>query len=838
MAPLDDYIRKRNFDRTPEPRPTSFAAPGPHLRFVVQKHHASHLHYDFRIECGGVLVSFAVPKGPSLSTDEKRLAVRVEDHPLGYGDFEGKIPQGEYGGGEVILWDRGDCYPESEDGTVELNRERGDAMLAEQLKAGKVSLTLRGSKLQGSFALVKTTGGPNHWLLLKHQDEFATAYDVLRLERSVASTPASAKFVPPMLLHEADSPAFGGPDWQFEVKLDGIRCQVVRQGLQVHLFSRNGADLTSAFPEIVAAARRVPAESFVWDGELVLYDETGKPSFQRLMQIMHGPATSGANRANLEFCMFDLLELNGESLIRRPLRERLALLDEWSLAQPLRRLDSLGHDGATAFRLASEFGFEGVVGKLLSSRYNPGQRTRDWLKVKSYHSAEFVVIGFAKGSGSRESTFRSLLLAEETETGLVEVGSVGSGFSEETLQELLPHLLARTQDEPACPCTPDRGKVVTWVRPEIWIEVRFMERTDDGHLRHPVFLRTRYDRMLQAEHFTREADLGRQLASIPVEGVLQYGDFRLGVTKLTKVNWPGQPGVTKREYLAYLTRVWPFMAPHIMGRPLTLIRFPNGIDQPGVFQKHFQHEPPPFVERVAIWSDTNNSAQEFILCNNWETLVWLGQMGILEIHSWYSSVHPIPQVPGDVSSSREALDASVLNYPDYLVFDLDPPGKSVDGFRQCAEGASVLHEVLQSIGLPSFLKTSGRSGLHVFVPIMRRLNFASAKQITHFLGQHLSALRPDLFTLEWAKENRADRVYFDANQNGRGRTLPAPYSVRAVPNAPVSKPALWTELPTLHPEQNTIQTWLSCKSWTDPWSDFFDARVDIEAVLSLRQSDS
>lgn len=837
MPPLDEYVRKRNFDRTPEPTDSSFAEPAEHLRFVIQRHHATNLHYDFRLECGGVLVSWAVPKGPSLNPEDKKLAVMVEDHPLAYGDFEGAIPQPNYGGGEVIVWDVGDMYPEYDDGTTELDREKGDKLLAQQIKDGKISVTLRGYKLKGSFAFVKTKGGPNHWLLLKHRDEFAVDFDVLALEGSVRTRHESARAVKPMLLQESERPSegqipsFGGDDWTFEIKLDGVRCIAVRNYHDVQLLSRNGASLTAAFPHITEALRKLPAETFVLDGEIVYYDESGAPNFATLMQFINRNTGATATK-NIEFCLFDLLQSNHSSLLQKPLAERRLELQKFTLKHPLRAMDQLPNQSLQAFNLATRFGFEGVVAKKLSSRYSPALRSADWLKIKSYLSGEFVVVGYSLGGRGRSSTLGSLLLAHEGDDGSLKyVGSVGTGFDDAKLQELREILDQAHLPEPIIPC--EKDKAFQAVEPRLWVEVRYMDWTPNGHIRQPVFLRERQDRMLKTEQVSRESMLIEQLHGTLNETVLQYGSFQLPVTKLDKVNWPGETPATKGMYLEYFARMWPLMAQHLRGRPLTLIRFPNGINHDGIYQKHFQHEPPDYVQQVEIWSDTNDEATKFVQCQNLETLLWLAQMGMLELHSWYSTTAPVGKRPRDFATSRANLEQSVLNYPDFVVFDLDPPGKSVTGFEMVKEGAAVLHETLQGIGLNPFLKTSGRSGLHVYIPIVRNLNYAATKGIAQMLATHLTQVRPDLFTIEWAKDKRPDKVFVDFNQNGRGRTLPAPFSVRAVPNAPVSMPIFWPDLPNCHPSRFTIQSILNAtETLIDPWENIFQSRVDIEAVLA------
>lgn len=827
---LNEYIRKRNFDLTPEPGPISFAEQRDRLRFVVQMHDATNLHWDFRLECDGVLLSWAVPKGPSLNPQDKRMAVHVEDHPLAYGDFEGTIPEGNYGAGTVILWDNGEIYPELEDGTLISDVAEANKELRKQLEAGKISVVLRGKKLKGSFALVRTKQG---WLLIKHQDEFATTFDVLTLNSSVQNRNESARFVPPMLLKEGRVDA-NGAGWHHEVKLDGMRVIAVRNFDKVQLFTRNGIDLSTPFGHITDRLNRLPAETFVMDGEIVYYDADGKPSFQRLMEIAHRRLPARHAYANLEMCVFDLLQLNHEELTRLPLHERLARLNAMDVhSYPVRMLDALGEDRPLAYKLATQLGFEGIVCKRLESPYQVGTRSDQWLKIKAYDSDEFCIVGFSEGTNTRSSTFGALQLAEKTESGWRYVGGVGSGFDEAQIAELYADLVPEITPEPCATFEVEKAKKVTWVNPKYWVEVRFQGRLESGHLRIPIFLRRRPDLSMEEVDTSMTAVLRAQLEDPRTDKVIEADGFSLSVTKQDKVNWPGDRSRTKRQYLLYLLNMWEHMAQHLRDRPLTLIRWPGGIEaSEGVYQKHWQHAPPDYVLQKPVWSDTHQKAQDFTLCNNLQTLLWLGQMGILELHGWYSSFRPDVALPADTFSSEESLQASVLNHPEFIVFDLDPPQKDRAGFDMCAEAALALHETLKALRLTAYVKTSGKNGLHVYVPIKRNLPYRATHAFAQQIGVHMTQTHPELFTIEWSKEKRPHKVYFDYNQNGMGRTLPVPYSVRAVRGAPVSMPLEWDEVGKIQPEEfDIVSVPELMQTRPDAWRNIFQNPQDLTQLL-------
>jgi len=826
---LSEYVRKRNFDQTPEPGPVSFAEPQDRLRFVIQKHDATNLHYDFRLECDGVLLSWAVPKGPSLNPQDKRMAVHVEDHPIAYGDFEGTIPEGNYGAGTVIIWDNGDIYPELEDGTLVADRDEANRELRKQLNAGKISIVLKGKKLKGSFALVKTKQG---WLLIKHHDEFASTFDILTLETSVKNRNESGRFIPPMLLKEGKVDA-KGEGWHHEVKLDGIRIIAVRNFDKVQLFTRNGIDVSIPFGHITERLSRLNVETCVLDGEIVYYDQDGKPSFQKLMEIARRPQPARHAYANLELCVFDILQLNHEDLVRQPLQERLAKLEHMDVHKfPVRMLDALGDDRALAYKIATQLGFEGIVCKRLNSRYEPGTRSDQWLKIKAYESDEFCIVGFSAGNNTRSDRFGALQLAEKTEGGWRYVGGVGSGFDEQTITQIYEDLVPEITDQPCGLFEVEKAKKVTWVNPKQWVEVRYQGRLESGHLRIPIFLRRRPDMSLEEVDTGLESILRHQLEDPRPDKVLQAPNFELHVTKQDKVNWPGAKPRTKRDYLLYLLRMWETMAPHLRDRPLTLIRWPNGIAEEGVYQKHWQHAPPSYVVQKPIWSGTHGKPTEFTLCNNLNSLLWLGQMGILELHGWYSSFRQDVALPMDTSTSEETLQASVLGHPEFIVFDLDPPQKDRSGFDMCKEAALALNETLSALGLTAFVKTSGKNGLHVYVPIKRNLPYRATHAFAQQIGVHMTQTHPALFTIEWSRDKRPNKVYFDYNQNGMGRTLPVPYSARAVPGAPVSMPLEWEEVAKIQPEDfDIISVPELMQTRPDAWRTILQNPQDLTALL-------
>jgi bifunctional non-homologous end joining protein LigD len=843
---LGEYSAKRSFKATPEPAPALPAGRNGPLLFVVQQHSATRLHYDFRLECDGVLKSWAVPKGPSLDPDNKRLAVPTEDHPFGYASFEGIIPRGQYGAGEVIVWDCGVYSPDEEQKYWFHDRDEAERRVREGLEKGKLSFLLRGEKLKGSFALVRTSDRKS-WLLIKHKDRFAAKVDVTGRSRSVLSratveemesvpverlpaeqlapagkTRAIPATLAPMQAEPGDA-VFNRPGWMWEPKLDGYRALAFIDEGNVKLRSRRGLDLAPDFPRLSAELARQAVRDMILDGEIVAFDEGGRPSFGAMQN-------RGGKTERAVFYCFDLLSFAGVDLRNAPYSDRRRYLSQCLLPSPLVQLVHATEDGVALHEAALANGFEGVVGKREDSKYEAGRRSASWVKVKATNSADFVVGGYTKGKGAREA-LGALLLGYWDGGKLRYASHVGSGFDDDTLAQVqaqLERLRSRAmpfEEKPA-----DLNGPAVWVRPELVAEVKFQNWTDDGHLRAPVFLRLRDDIDVKEVRRAPEAEpapsagsaideILAQLDGKKTAFTLAVGPHKITLTHLDRVYWPAnpalkQPPLTKRDLLRYFAQVSAFILPHLADRPLTMIRMPDGIRGQRFFQKHWEQERPRFVETISVFSGHKGESHEYLLCNNLPTLLWLAQSGTLEFHVWHSRARLEPDAKGkgtDYAGSKESLEASVLNYPDYVVFDIDPyvySGKEAPGaepelntvaFEKGKEVAFWLRDLLQSMSLEPIVKTSGKTGLHVFVPVRRTLDFDAARQVSEQVGRHLMRQHPKDITLEWSVPKRTGKIFMDYNMNVRGKTLNVAYSPRGEPGAPVSMPLTWEELATAHP---------------------------------------
>jgi bifunctional non-homologous end joining protein LigD len=857
---LSEYSAKRTFEATPEPAPTVAEGSGP-LLFVVQQHSARHLHYDFRLECDGVLKSWAVPKGPSLDRNEKRLAVQTEDHPYDYASFEGVIPPKQYGAGEVIVWDCG-VYSPDEGGTWFHDREEAQRRVREGIEKGKLSFLLRGEKLKGSFALVRTKDAKT-WLIIKHKDRFVTSADVTGQNRSVLSGAAveDLKIVPahripasqlvpagdlvampgkvaPMQAEIGDAP-FNRSAWMWEPKLDGYRVLAFIDSKGVRLRSRRGLELAGAFPKVVAELGAQLVDGMILDGEIVAFDAGGKPSFNALqnrVQLKTEREIAAADQKTpaMYYC-FDLLYFAGVDLRQAPYRDRRRYLAQCLLPSPLVQLVHAAEDGIALHAAALAAGFEGVIGKRADSRYETGQRSGAWLKVKPVQSADFVVGGYTSGKGSRASLGALLLGYWDKQKKLHYASHVGSGFDDRSLRQVQQTLEPLKRKTSPFAEKPVLNGAVTWVEPAIVAEVKFQSWTDDGALRAPVFLRLRDD--IDAKSVRRvEPDARHEAAgaeSNPIAEVvaqlddgkrknaftLIVGAEQIRLTHLDRVYWPEnpalqQPALTKRDLLRYFAQVSPYMLTHLADRPLTMIRMPDGITRQRFFQKHWEQERPEFTETITVYSGHKDESHEYLLCNNLPTLLWLAQSGTLEFHIWHSRAKVGSDAVSqstDYATSLESLEGSVLNYPDYVVFDIDPyiySGKEAKGaepelntiaFEKGKEVAFWLREVLHGMSLEPIVKTSGKTGLHVFVPIKRTIDFDAARQVSELVGRHLMRQHPKDITLEWSVPKRTGKVFMDYNMNVRGKTLNVAYSPRGEPGAPVSMPLTWDELAKAHP---------------------------------------
>ncbi|HXH21441.1 MAG TPA: non-homologous end-joining DNA ligase [Dehalococcoidia bacterium] len=914
---LQRYREKRDFTRTPEPPPGSADDAAKNLVFVVQQHAATRMHWDFRLEVDGVLKSWPLPKGPSLNPRDRRMAVMVEDHPYEYRNFEGVIPRGEYGAGQVIIWDEG-TYTPDEGGVYSWdNKEEGNRRMREGLEKGKLSFTLRGHKLKGSFTLVKTRYDKNSWLLIKHQDEYATTGDILEEDRSVrsglriedlkegrlpgggrgAEPHPAAKKTPfpdsrkerPMMATLVDR-VFDRPGWLWEPKLDGIRALAFIRDGKVELRSRRGLDCTRQYPALAADLARQQGQPLVLDGEICALDEAGVPRFQLLQPRINLTREHDIARMEAElpvvYFVFDILYAEGWDLHGVPLRDRKALLGRYVAQGPRIKLVSYVADDGPAMEAASrELGFEGVVGKRADSRYEPGVRSKSWVKVKSVNEQEFVVGGYTPGEGSRSKSFGSIAVGYWDDGKLIHVANVGSGFTDATLASTLKQLRDLETDEKPF-ANRVEGKVV-WVRPELVAQVKFQEWTADNHLRAPVFLGLRPD--VDPRQVRKEAPAPAAAAIEVVEepagrsedgleeevrGVLAQIDAaakrdvvvevqgeRVKLTNLDKEFWPAyrgsaatgtegieHPPLTKGDMIRYYVKVAPWLLRHLKDRPLTLTRYPNGITGSLFYQKHYSQPIPPFVETVDIWSEHNQENGTYLMCNNLPTLIWLAQIADLEIHAWMSRIDPEPDAHGRklaARGSKQEARESILNFPDYMVFDLDPyiysgaekkgaePEFNRRAWEKTVSVALDLKALLDQLKLSSFVKTTGKTGLHVYVPIRRDFTYDEVREFTRTLGVYLVQQRPADITMEWDTTKRRGKVFYDYNQNTFGKQLAAQYSLRPTPWAGVSMPVLWSELPKADPLAFRIDSVPDRLARSgDPWRDILDFKNDVSRLLA------
>ncbi|MGE3960782.1 MAG: non-homologous end-joining DNA ligase [Dehalococcoidia bacterium] len=904
---LAQYGSMRDFERTPEPSGAASrdeGDPRAPLTFVVQKHRATRLHYDLRLEVDGVMPSWPVPKGPAAINGERRLAVMTEPHPMDYAVFEGLIPKGEYGAGEVIVWDRGTFSPDEDGPLVFEDRSEANRRMREAIENGKVSVTMRGHRMKGSWALVKTQQSDNSWLLIKHRDEATTGVDLAEAfddsvltGLTIADLQGGRKLppvdVPVLLAHEVKGAKrgpvpksvdpmqaqqtrepFSNAGWVYEPKLDGIRAIATltsgAAGAAVTLVTRRGNDVTPQYPGVAAALTRQPANSVVLDGEIVAFDDRGVPSFERLQQRMNLTNTVEIRQAEKDvpavYFVFDLLYLDGVDLRGAPLEERRRLLERTLMPQPnVQLVDQLDMDGVEAYRAVVDLGLEGLVAKKLGSKYTSGTRSPAWVKVKQRLTDEFIVVGYTKGLNARESTFGALAIATRDLQGeLVSVGRVGSGFDDATLKRLRARLDGMVVEEPALTLDRELRKDLTPVRPELVVEVEYTQITSDGNLRAPVYLRIRDDKPAAAVRSVPlvappaapgdsieaqgEAVLG-QLETLKKQGTIEVGGHQVAVSNLDKVMWPehdGQRALTKRDLIAYYARMAPYLINQVRDRPLTMTRYPNGVDGKFFYQKHVD-DPPPYMDSVMVHTETGGGDQQFLLVNNVATLVWLAQMADLAIHTSLARVDPEPDGYGhsrDFAGSREAVEQSLLNYPDFVLFDLDPyiyrgdekrgeePEYNRRAFDATCEVARWLKELLDSAGLSSFVKTSGATGLHIYVPVLRQYEYDTIRDVAHTLGGFLVRAHSKQITMEWVSENRRGKVFFDANQNARNKNLACAYSPRAKPGAPVSMPMRWNELGKVLPSEFTIlNAHERVEQVGDLWAHILDAKHDLAALV-------
>jgi bifunctional non-homologous end joining protein LigD len=843
---LEEYARKRKFEKTPEPPPQpagSEPASAGLPRFFVQRHDATRLHYDFRLEIGGLLVSWAVPKGPTLEPLAKHLAAKVEDHPLDYGDFEGNIPAGNYGAGSVMLWDRG---------TWEL---AGDKPLQEQLARGDLKFRLHGEKLRGEFALVhmKNRGKGNEWLLIKKRDAGAVpgwdieqhAWSVLsgRTQHEIAqglparktkqetagdpqrewkSRPARAAAVAPRAAKAATPPAKNTPadpsalkgavkapmpdsitpmkaaltehpprgdDWLFEIKWDGVRaiCYIEHESLR--LVSRTGHNCDQQYPELSVIPHYIAAGQAILDGEIAVLDEKGVARFEliqpRIAQSDPNAVAHMARSRPVVYFVFDLLYLNGYDLRQVTLVERKQLLA--SILTPtgvLRLSEHFPGAGEAMLQAAEETGVEGVLAKRAASRYEP-RRSSEWLKIKIVERQEFIICGYTAGERDH---FGALVLGLYDKRRLTWAGNVGTGFDQKTLAFLRQKLDPLVTPQSPFPDAPKVGKDVTWVRPELVAEIKFANWTGEGRLRAPVYLGLRTD--VDPRDSVREApEPPAPPAKDPLltgsreEVPLTIDNKSLKFTNLNKVFYPAE-GIVKRDLLNYYDAVAELILPHLKDRPLSLKRYPNGITQQYFFQKDAPLTFAPWLRTEEIFSDHNDGTIRYVFAEDRSSLLYLVNLGCIDHNPWMSR-------------------SQSLDNPDFVLIDLDPQDCP---FHMIVEAALLVRDKLEAIGLKGYPKTTGGDGMHIYIPLEAIYTYEESRTFAEILAHLVVRNRPELFTTPRAVSKRQKgRVYFDWVQNGKSKTIAAPYVLRAYPGAPVATPLDWDEVrPGLTPTQFNI----------------------------------
>ncbi|WP_447977442.1 DNA ligase D [Candidatus Nitrospira bockiana] len=840
---LQAYRRKRSFEKTPEPPGSTRTAGGADRTYVIQKHAARRLHYDFRLEHGGVLKSWAIPKGPSLDPKEKRLAVEVEDHPIEYGGFEGTIPEGQYGAGSVLLWDRGRWTPE------------GDP--EEGLRKGKLKFRLDGEKLHGGWTLVRLRrqeGDKPNWLLIKEQDEHVVPEARGRILEDRPESIASGRSIESIggtreAVWHSDRDAAGGgriPDpsqmkgaskgpmpeaafqlatlvkeppvgdaWVHEIKLDGFRLQCRLEQGRVQLLTRTGQDWTARFPSVVEAASRVPARSALLDGELVAVDPAGHSSFQLLQQTLSGEA-----RAPLAYYAFDLLYLNGYRLAAAPLESRKECLKALLAAagdDRLRYSDHIVGQGEPFYREACRLGLEGMISKRREAAYRPG-RSADWLKVKCLRRQEFVVGGFTEPSGSRHG-FGALLLGvyegEGANRRLRYVGRVGTGFTERGLRALLARLAPLEQTgSPFADRVPGPRRSLHWVRPVLVVEIAFTEWTADGFLRHPSFQGIREDKAAHEVRRETPAEApglppaaDQPPAARPARRTVELAGIRL--THPDRVLYP-ELGITKRDLAGYYDSIAEWILPHVAGRPLMVLRCPDGHGGECFHQKH-RHDRVPSAVGFAEVEEESGKKARYLMIEDRAGLIALAQMGVLEIHVW--------------GARQDRLEC-----PDRMVFDLDPD--EALPWARVVETARLVRDRLEKLGLNSWVKTTGGKGLHVTVPLTGEDGWDEVKRFSQSVAEGLVRDDPRAYTSTMSKAARRGKIFIDYLRNSRGATAIAPYSTRARRGAPVAVPLDWKELEDVVPSELTIQTVPTrvARLRRDPWQGLREATQSLSAA--------
>lgn len=833
---LQRYYEKRDFSKTHEPKGRLHKKNL--YRFYIQKHRASHLHYDFRIELDGVLKSWAVPKGPSLDPKTKRLAIHVEDHPLEYGTFEGVIPKGEYGGGTVMLWDKGSFEPLDDDPV-------------KAYESGHIRFQLKGERLHGRWDLIRFKKQDNAWFLIKYNDSFAKndKYDITKIkDNSVMSghsmdeiaqnynavwTQGSLKktksrkptlkkldlpvskmpqpFTPELATLVDKAPK--GREWLHEVKFDGYRILAFKKGKNVRLFSRNQKEWTKQFKTIVDEIKTLPITNAILDGEVVMIDENQIPSFQLLQKEL-----KSLNNTKAIYYAFDLIYYDKHDIRSLPLIERKELLKPLLITPNIYYSDHIIGAGDNFYNQACAIGLEGIISKLKDSQY-VNKRSKSWLKIKCSKRQEFVIGGFTPSKSSRRS-FGSLYLGvyDKNHT-FIHVGNVGTGFSEAALKKIYKKLKKISVGSNPFDTNPPGYKSATWVKPDLIAEVEFSEWTQKGHLRHPSFKGLRYDK--KASSIIRETaesvenvkknikknNLKRKTEGLRdnLESKKKSLKHNIKLTNPDKILYP-QDELTKQDIFNYYEQISEYILPFVTYRPITLVRCPTKYDD--CFYQKKLHSKSKYLYSFAIKDSTDN--QNYLYIKNLQGLLSLVQLGVLEIHPWASSIKNIDK-------------------PDMITIDLDP-GVGVE-WKEIVAAAFDIKKYFEQLNLKSFVKTTGGKGLHVVIPIKPKYDWEAIKDFTHLFAETLEKINPRQYISKMTKSKRKGKIFVDYLRNQKGATAIAAYSTRAKIHAPVSTPLDWDEL------SNNIQdNYFTIKTLPkrlenlkkDPWSDFFKIKQSLD----------
>jgi bifunctional non-homologous end joining protein LigD len=938
MDTLEKYNKKRDFTKTSEPIGTNTkedTKKSKEFRFVVQKHNATKLHYDFRLETKkeGVLKSWAVPKDVSLDPKVKRLAILTEDHPLDYLLFEGIIPKGSYGAGTVIVWDTGTYTSEQE--------------ISDQFKNGKITFTLFGQKLKGRFLLLRTSR-ENQWLIVKGNDEFESKddltimrpesvltgrtnqdlqndksgsnkdtksnnknktiirkserkdndndnnnkYDNYKIkdkyvihsaevnikekERDLHITAEFPIKIKPMLATAIDEP-FNDKDWVFEVKWDGVRSILFlhRAKTIFEIKSRSDKTITHRYPELIEPLKLAIKcrESVVLDGEIVVLDKDGIPSFQNHQRRMNVDYKADIERLSQEipatYYIFDILYLEGKSLQNLDFLQRRSILSKViNKNNRIQISDFFEERGKEIFDTVKSMNLEGVVAKYKSSKYLQGTRSREWLKIKTIKTQDCVVIGYTKGEGNRETYFGSLLLAVHYDSKLRFVGHTGSGFDFSQLNEVYNKLQQMKVEKCPVDYIPYTNRDPVWIEPKLVAEVKFSDWTQEKIMRAPIFLRFREDKKpeectVEEEKSTEElVSDGNEKEQRQIEEQQlpdAYGSSGMSSSNshsdtaqlhstsfshLDKVFWDKSENhsqLTKKDLIEYYNNISEYLLPYLKDRPLSLSRYPDGIKGKHFYHKNWDKEKPDFVQTLKVYSKSKGGIVNYIICNNKDTLLWLANLGCIEMHPWYSRVNNFD------SCKENAIDEEKcgLNRPDFIVFDLDPyiysgkekkgekePEYNFKGFKAAVDVAYDIKDLFDKLKIRSYVKTSGKTGLHIFVPIVLSYTYYQTRRFAEIIGKMLTARYPKKVTMDWLTTKRVGKVFFDHNQNAMEKTIASIFSVRPVSSATVSMPVAWENLSSVLPTDFTILNANDfVKKSGDSWSGILQQKQDILKLL-------